>query len=376
MKKLANYFALFLYISIFSAEALFQDFKETHNGVEHAHVEHNIGKDPVKINLLRIDLTKARLDVKMAIDTVIGTETTSSIAKRHGAIAAINAGFFRLDTSIFAGEPANFLMIDGNILSEGSNDRITLGIKNWPHKSETFFFRPKVDLEIEIAKKKFVINGINREVKTNELIMFTEEFSLTTLSGRDCLELVISGTRITAISASGSAKIPKNGYVLTACGDKFQDLRSIARIGRKIRILQKEEFVSVSHEPDLPIIQQLEDAVAGVSQLVKNGKIDITWEQEKASKAFAVNRHPRTAVAKLKDGKFLMVTVDGRQPGVSVGMSLQELAEYLLSIGAVDAINLDGGGSTTMVLDGKVVNKTSDTNGERKVGDAIIVTLR
>src|SRR5690606_6995697 len=120
----------------------------------------------------------------------------------------------------------------------------------------------------------------------------------------------------------------------------------------------------------------LEDAVAGVPQLIKDGKIDITWEQEKASKAFAETRHPRTAVAKLKDGKFLMMTVDGRQPGVSVGMSLQELAEYLFSLGAVDAMNLDGGGSTTMYLDGKVVNTPSDKEGERKIGDAIVVTLR
>ena len=71
-----------------------------------------------------------------------------------------------------------------------------------------------------------------------------------------------------------------------------------------------------------------------------------------------------------------MVTVDGRQPGVSVGMNLYELADYLLSIGAVDAMNLDGGGSTTMFLDGKVVNTPSDKEGERKVGDAILVTLR
>jgi exopolysaccharide biosynthesis protein len=78
----------------------------------------------------------------------------------------------------------------------------------------------------------------------------------------------------------------------------------------------------------------------------------------------------------MKDGKFLMITVDGRQPGVSVGMSLYELADYLLSIGAVDAMNLDGGGSTTMFLDGRVVNTPSDKEGERKVSDAILVTLR
>ena len=118
------------------------------------------------------------------------------------------------------------------------------------------------------------------------------------------------------------------------------------------------------------------DVTNGIPQLIKNGTIDITWQREKASKSFVEMRHPRTAVAKLKDGKFLLMTVDGRQPGVSVGMSLQELAEYLLSIGATDAMNLDGGGSTTMFLDGKIVNTPSDREGERKVSDAIVVTLR
>ena len=110
--------------------------------------------------------------------------------------------------------------------------------------------------------------------------------------------------------------------------------------------------------------------------LVKDGAKSLTWEVERAPKSFAESRHPRTAVAKLKDGRVLFVTVDGRQPGVSVGMTLAELADYLLTLGAVDAINLDGGGSTTMVLDGRVVNTPSDPNGERKVGDAIVVTLR
>ena len=71
-----------------------------------------------------------------------------------------------------------------------------------------------------------------------------------------------------------------------------------------------------------------------------------------------------------------MITVDGRQPGVSVGMTLQELADYMLSLGATDAMNLDGGGSTTMYLDGKVVNTPSDKEGERKVSDAMVVTSR
>ena len=70
------------------------------------------------------------------------------------------------------------------------------------------------------------------------------------------------------------------------------------------------------------------------------------------------------------------MTVDGRQPGVSAGMTLKELTEYLLGIGIVDAMNLDGGGSTTMFLDGKLANKPSDKEGERSVSDALLVFPR
>ncbi|MEO7659306.1 MAG: phosphodiester glycosidase family protein, partial [Pyrinomonadaceae bacterium] len=112
-----------------------------------------------------------------------------------------------------------------------------------------------------------------------------------------------------------------------------------------------------------------------VPQLIRNGNIDITWELEKSSKSFVETRHPRTAVAKLKDGKFLMITIDGRSDQ-SAGIDLYDLSAYLLEIGAIDAINLDGGGSTTMYLNGKVVNTPSDKEGERKVSDAILVTPR
>jgi exopolysaccharide biosynthesis protein len=70
-----------------------------------------------------------------------------------------------------------------------------------------------------------------------------------------------------------------------------------------------------------------------------------------------------------------MITVDGRSEA-SAGIGLEDLARLLLEFGAVDAMNLDGGGSTTMFLDGKVVNKPSDKEGERPVSDAILVTLR
>jgi exopolysaccharide biosynthesis protein len=167
----------------------------------------------------------------------------------------------------------------------------------------------------------------------------------------------------------GSTAIPKSNNILyfaEGANKRPLEFGSIVRVVFNVAISTPAGSVAVA---------PIEDLTNGVPQLIKDGKIDITWEQEKASKSFVETRHPRTAVAKLKDGKFLMITVDGRSES-SGGISLYDLADYLLSIGAVDAMNLDGGGSTTMFLDGKVVNTPSDKEGERKVGDAIVVTLR
>jgi exopolysaccharide biosynthesis protein len=76
------------------------------------------------------------------------------------------------------------------------------------------------------------------------------------------------------------------------------------------------------------------------------------------------------------DGRILLVAVDGRQPAKSVGMTIAELTALLLELGAVEAINMDGGGSTAMVVRGRVVNSPSDPAGERPVGDALLVFLR
>ena len=135
-------------------------------------------------------------------------------------------------------------------------------------------------------------------------------------------------------------------------------------------------FRSATGSPLSASVLAAEDATAGVPQIIRDGKLNITILEEKSSKDFSETRHPRTAFAILKDGNVLLAVFDGRQPGHSIGVSLQEMAEILLPLGADVAMNFDGGGSTTMFLDGKIVNKVSDKEGERPVSDALIVTLR
>jgi exopolysaccharide biosynthesis protein len=87
-------------------------------------------------------------------------------------------------------------------------------------------------------------------------------------------------------------------------------------------------------------------------------------------------RHPRTAIGWRADGTLVLVVVDGRQPRISVGMTINELAHLMLDLGCVEAINLDGGGSSTMVIRNKIVNNPSDSTGERPVSDALLIFPR
>ncbi len=361
-----------------------QDYKTLKPGIEYAEVTKEISGLKVNMNLLRLDLTKVRLDVHHAMDAAIGTEKTSSIATRHGAFAAINAGFFRLDTSIWAGDPVGTLQIDGKVLHESTNDRIALMISNSPF-APVLMERVRQNYDIRVTSTvrgvlghEIHASGVNGERKKGEIVVFTPEFSRTTLTNNDGTEVIVRRGRCSEVrQGQGSSLIPSDGFVISADADRAAELAAFSKCTTRATLYPNVRTVDKAGNLVFifPPGNRIEDVIAGAPQLIKDSKIDITWQEEKSSKSFVETRHPRTAVAKLKDGKFLMITVDGRTES-SGGIGLQDLAEYLLSLGATDAMNLDGGGSTTMFVDGKVVNHPSDKEGERKVSDAILVTPR
>jgi hypothetical protein len=112
-----------------------------------------------------------------------------------------------------------------------------------------------------------------------------------------------------------------------------------------------------------------DEVVGGFPELLRAGRAMLGEQNVVAS--FGASRHPRTALGWTPDGRLLLVVVDGRQPEYSAGMSLDELTWLFQRLGASDALNLDGGGSSAMVVDGAVVNRPSDREGERAVGNAL-----
>lgn len=339
-------------------------------GVEHAQV---VRDGPWSIHVVRVDPSQAHLDVVHARDTAVGLETVSEMAARHGAIAAINGGYFRM-TGTFAGDSTGTLQIDGRILSEPDRGRAAVGFVRTRTATRLIMGHLTWRGAVAVGGTKRDLDGLNRPRGANELVLFTPGFGETTLTDAAGTEALIRRGRVVAVrDDAGSTSIPSDGFVLSATGTTRQWMRRVLRVGTRVT-------ASVGLDPVDDLARNpwrdAEDILGAGPKLVTAGRVDITTAREKMLPAFASDRHPRSAIASLADGRVLLVVVDGRQPTLSVGMSLDELARVLIELGAVEAMNLDGGGSTTMVVKGGIVNHPSDPTGARPVSDAIIVRPR
>lgn len=325
---------------------------------------------PWFINVLRIDLKRATLKIVHALDEGVGLETVSSLAARYRAPAATNGGYFRV-TGTYRGESIGLLFLDHSLISEPHYERSDFGLINNVDKTEVIFGHLKFAGKVSVGSVKHSVQGLNRPLSPDEMIIFTPRFHRTTLTNPDGIEVVVQRTRVTGIrDLRGSSEIPVNGYVISAVGSARTWVRTHVRKGARVNFEWRLSSIEPGADAEWSRAYSI---LGGGPQLIKAGKIAITDKQERMASGFATDRHPRTAIAKLESGKLLLVTVDGRQPGISAGMTLEMVAELLLEFGAVEAMNLDGGGSTTMVIHNKVVNRPSDQTGERPVSDAILV---
>lgn len=353
-------------------------FQEIEPGIEHGQTTSGYAsKDeltgPWFINVLRIDLSRARIKIVHALDEGVGLETLSSIAARYRATAAINGGYFRV-AGTYRGESLGLLVLDGKLISEPHNDRAELGLIDSSDKTEIIFGHLKFSGEISLGSLKRAVQGLNRPLSPDELIVFTPEFHRTTLTNPDGIEVVVRRNRVVSVGdLKGSSTIPADGFVISAVGKSREWVKENLRKGSLIKFSWRLNSIELGQDEKW---RRAYNILGAGPQLIKNGKIAITNVQEKITPAFVNDGHPRTAIARLASGKLLLMTIDGRQPGESIGMSLTTLADILIELGAVEAINLDGGGSTTMVIHNKIVNRPSDQTGERPVSDAILVFPR
>ncbi len=331
---------------------------------------------PVSIWLLRVNAGAADLRAVLSNDAIVDTEIVPDIAARHGAIAAINAGFFLLPT----GDPSGIYKLRGQLVSDTKRPRGALGIARDASGLRLLFGRVAATMTLRVPRRARLdavveIAGVDTTRQRGRLMLFTPAYHQHTDTPATGLEWVLQGKPLRVISgplSTGKTPIPRDGYVLSFGGTRPPPTLQLLHIGTRVELDTNYTVVDGSEDD----WRKTDAMVGGAGLLLRDGRIISDWKVEQVTPAFADTRHPRTLVGTHPDGSIWLVTVDGRQPGLSAGMSLAELRALAQRLGLRNALNLDGGGSTTMWVAGKIVNSPSDAAGPRRVSDALIVTHR
>jgi exopolysaccharide biosynthesis protein len=172
----------------------------------------------------------------------------------------------------------------------------------------------------------------------------------------------------------GHTRIPRRGAVLSFGGTDLPE--NLAQLVEDVRVTFQTTWKSAYGLAD-SLLSRAASIVSGAGLLRRDGKAIVEWPSENLNQeAFTDARHPRTIVGVDHAGTIWLGVIDGRQPDFSIGMTFADLQRLCDRLGLVSALNLDGGGSTTMVVNGRLVNKPSDPEGPRPVSDAIVVTSR
>ena len=285
--------------------------------------------------------------------------------KDRRVIGAVNGDFF--DMTTIKGLTYGTSIIEGEIKTAVKTSTV-LGITE---SGDCFIDTLNMEGAVAYKDVQIPIYAVNRLRWVDQVMLYTPSFGKTTLNTVAGTDIVVRGVELplkankvysgvieNIVPDTKNTEIPVDGVIISLQGKALEQFAGAA-VGDEI-----DFYINLDK-------QNLDFAVSGAPRLLKDGQPS----KELADRADAKVRNPRTAVG-IKDNKLYMVTVDGRQPGYSDGMNLYEMAEFLLGQGVKDAINLDGGGSTTMTVRKqgesavKLVNSPSDGK-ERYVGNSI-----
>jgi Phosphodiester glycosidase/SPOR domain len=326
--------------------------------------------------------------------------TTSSVAAQLGSLVATNGGFFvTADADGVQGTQSGLGAYDGQLESMAAGDRGALLISGGGRRFQVANLTSQ--LTIRSGAASYAAQGINRVpgivrdcgrpgatpttrpeqdidcLESSDMVLFTPAFGAALPTGPGAQVVLNSAGQVIAAGARGGS-VPAGGTVLQGIGSAASWLTKFAPAGRQLHIREDVRNASTGGRVTL---HRGDGIVSAAPVLVRDGRIDIDAAAEGTvdphdlsfNYQWANVRQPRTIAGVDARGDLLLVTVDGRLAGGSEGFTLQEEAEFMRSLGAVEALNLDGGGSTAMAVNGKLVNATSDATGERPVGDTIQV---
>lgn len=360
--------------------------------------------DPAAVNLRAVHGQELR-----------SAETVRSMASLAGAIAAVNGSDFDISTnpvfSGFDGDPTGIYVQNNALLSEPNNGRTALlmngagsPLRITELTSTTTVWAPngdvwQVDGIHRMPGRIFGCGGIGGDIRQltgtsgelphrgelctdpDEVVIFRPEWGSSTPvqpAGVDTVDVVMNGNWVVQQinSGSGGSTIPAGARVVQGIGGGAAWLRQHATVG-----LAFTPGTSIVDTSGAKVTATGFNAVAGGPALVRGGQIYLNPAANGMTTSTGlpnialVQRHPRTVAGITASGQLLLVVIDGRQPTYSVGVTLPEAADVMRWLGAVEAVNLGGGGDSTLIANGVLYNRPTDYFGagvsERPVGNAI-----
>ncbi len=337
--------------------------------------------------------TDLHFEAAIAKDQILGKETVRSVANRRSqrgdrrVLVAINGGFGVLgDMKGYGGALENLHIQAGELMTQPASDKeACFGVT-----SDGDFLIGPVEMEavLTVGTYNFPLECINQRFLDGcQSILYTPRMGNSTHTNRKrAYEIVLTGLKLPIMGSyeskftvnrfgrGGNNPIPENGAVIS--------FRS--RIDKRLETElneQKQGKIEIGLKP--AIWNDVTQAIGGRIRLVENGQVNqIIEERHRAEKNhtpgkrqrdLVLSYEPRTALG-YNEARLILVVADGRRTGYSTGLSLYRLASLLIELGVTEAINLDGGSSSTFVVDGKVINRPSGQR-ERDVLNAVFITV-
>jgi flagellar hook assembly protein FlgD len=309
------------------------------------------------------------LNALLSNETITGRETVSSMERdvsSRSTTIGVNGDFFNWK----GGWPSGLLMQGGVVEHHPADNRAAVGIDT----SGTLHVDrvPWSAYWRAPDSNTYPIGQVNEPPRMNRDALFTPVWGTSTPALKGAAAVLRPfppavpyrdlSTTVTAVVSNSAVAIPRDGAVLVARGDAASDLLAEAAVGTPLT-------VRLALRPDWSAVT---DAVSGGPTLVQNGR-PIADADEALTPVQLRGRDPRTAIGQRRDGTIVMVAVDGREPGWSIGISNWDLALTLIRYGCVTGFALDSGGSTTVAFEGRVLNRPSDPTGERAVSEALVI---
>ncbi|MFN2587237.1 MAG: phosphodiester glycosidase family protein [Actinomycetota bacterium] len=335
-------------------------------------------KVPNRIRVLRVEKSREpTLDTVLANDTIPGHETTSSMAARKGAIAAVNGDYTLRPSETGAGRPVNLFATDARLdaspLIWGRNFAVSYD------EQSAYIGHPRFSitaLQHDSGEVWKIRDWNEHPTAEAAYAAYSPEGGLAFRPPENACSLRLAAPGALAWNEDQTGVQQELVVQAFRCGPRRMARRGgivvSAAIGTRHaasmeRSIALGETLTLTWSSGWPGVLE---TIGGNPTLLEDGVITA----EDCDDSYFCDRNPRTGVGVTATGKVLLVTVDGRQER-SVGMTPVEFAKLMRYLGATWALNLDGGGSTTMWVDGTIVNRPSD-HSERAVGSALIVLPR